>query len=136
MYEQKMPGAAFSITRVRSYVSSSYCAEFIPQIAPMTTLYDPNKTLLHLFTWSNTVTKIVLCSPFFWLLMTINVVLSIVYYTALGNSEVVEFGVDSNGWPWISSFIYGFFGGLVTFMVVIHAGDCYARFVRAPRPQD
>eukprot|EP00243_Klebsormidium_subtile_P003329 TRINITY_DN16693_c0_g1_i1.p1 TRINITY_DN16693_c0_g1~~TRINITY_DN16693_c0_g1_i1.p1 ORF type:complete len:395 (+),score=140.09 TRINITY_DN16693_c0_g1_i1:412-1596(+) len=98
------------------------------KIARSTILYDPNKTLLHLFAWTGTVTKIVFKSPFFWFLMILNVVLSIIYYTALGNSESVDFFVDAHGWPWISSFIYGFFGGLVTFMVVIHAGDCYGRF--------
>lgn len=103
---------------------------FSLQIAPQTIMYDPNKALLQFVAWSGTVTKIVLSSPYFWFLMILNVVLSLVYYQALGDHENLDFQLETYRWPFMSSFIYTFFGGLVTFMVVVHAGDCYTRSVR------
>lgn len=96
-------------------------------MAPSTYLYDPNKALLHLVSFSGTVLKFLAFSPYFWFLMFVNVLLTIIYYDVCGNHENFDYSFETGRWPYISNYIYNNLGGLASFMVVVHVGDCYAR---------
>jgi predicted membrane chloride channel (bestrophin family) len=98
------------------------------KVAPSTYLYDPNQPLKHLVAFSGTVLKMCFTSAFFWFIMFINVLMSILYYTVCGNHENFDTFFETGKWPYISSYVYNILGGLVSFMLVFHASDCYARF--------
>lgn len=66
-------------------------------------------------------------SAFFWFLMIVNILVSIIYYSVKFNHENFDGAFETGHFPYISNYIYNVLGGMVSFMLVFHASDCYAR---------
>ncbi|GAQ88257.1 hypothetical protein KFL_004130030 [Klebsormidium nitens] len=98
------------------------------KVAPATITYDANYPLRYALMLAGTSVKMCLKSFTFWMVILENVILSYVYYAICHNHENFDGSFDTGGWPYITSAIWGSFGGIVTFMLVFHASDCYSRF--------
>ncbi|GAQ79686.1 hypothetical protein KFL_000360020 [Klebsormidium nitens] len=101
-------------------------------IPPGVLLYNANTPLRLLFRLSGTIVRAVLFSYSFWLIMSVHVFLSVMYYRmGFQHTRTDTTNVKHTDWPFLRSSTYtGFLGTLVSFCLVFQTTQSYNRFFR------